>query len=60
MHGYTIGLLHGLEQEILYAHHDVYTNTEAPAEVVNTQTFYEKMYLENNKPITYLKFKLKF
>jgi tRNA (guanine-N7-)-methyltransferase len=59
MHGYTLGLLQGLGEEIQYAHHDIYTNTEAPEEVVSTQTFYEKQYLEIHKPITYIKFKLK-
>ena len=33
MHGYTLGLLEGLGEEILYAHHNIYTNTEAPEEV---------------------------
>jgi tRNA (guanine-N7-)-methyltransferase len=60
MHGYTLGLLHGQEQEILYAHHDIYNNPHAPAVVLNTQTFYEKQYLETNKAITYIKFKLKY
>ncbi len=60
MHGYTLGLLHGQEQEILYAHHDIYTNPHAPEVVLNTQTFYEKQYLEVNKPITYIKFRLKY
>lgn len=59
MHGYTLGLLQGLGEEIIYAHHDIYTNTEAPEEVVGTQTFYEKQYLEIKKAITYIKFKLK-
>lgn len=58
MHGYTLGLLQGREEEIIYAHHDVYKNTEAPEEVVGTQTFYEKQYLEKNKAITYIKFRL--
>ncbi|MDP5076878.1 MAG: tRNA (guanosine(46)-N7)-methyltransferase TrmB [Nonlabens sp.] len=59
MHGYTLGLLQGLGEEILYAHHDIYTNTEAPEEVVGTQTFYEKQYLEVGKAITYIKFRLR-
>ncbi len=59
MHGYTLGLLQGLGEEILYAHHDIYTNTDAPEEVVGTQTFYEKQYLEIKKPITYIKFRLR-
>jgi len=58
MHGYTLGLLEGLGHEILYSHHDIYVNHEAPEDVVEIQTFYEKKYLEQDKPITYLKFKL--
>jgi tRNA (guanine-N7-)-methyltransferase len=60
MHGYTLGLLHGEGHEILYAHHDIYKNFHAPEEVISTQTFYEKQYLENNKPITYIKFKIRY
>jgi len=58
MHGYTIGLLQGLEQEIIYAHHHIYNNPETPKEATNVQTFYEKQYLEKGKAITYLKFRL--
>ena len=59
MHGYTIGLLQAREEEIIYAHHDIYSNLEAPEEVVGTQTFYEQQYLEKGKAITYLQFDLK-
>ncbi|UGU16683.1 tRNA (guanosine(46)-N7)-methyltransferase TrmB [Sinomicrobium kalidii] len=58
MHGYTLGLLHGLGHEICYAHHDVYRNEYSPEEVTGIQTFYEKQYLEQQKPITYIKFRL--
>ncbi|MEE9349244.1 MAG: tRNA (guanosine(46)-N7)-methyltransferase TrmB [Flavobacteriaceae bacterium] len=58
MHGYTLGLLQGLKQDILYAHHHIYNNSESPKEATSVQTFYEKQYLKNNKAITYLKFKL--
>jgi len=58
MHGYTLGLLHGLGHEVLYAHHDIYSNHMAPKEVVDIQTFYEKQYLEQDKAITYIKFKI--
>lgn len=58
MHGYTLGLLHGLGYEINYANHDVYKNEGSPAEVLDLQTFYEKQYLEKGKPITYIQFKL--
>ncbi|WP_417885277.1 tRNA (guanosine(46)-N7)-methyltransferase TrmB [Zunongwangia sp.] len=59
MHGYTLGLLHGQGQEVIYANHNVYKNEGAPEEVTQIQTFYEKQYLENNKPITYIKFRVK-
>lgn len=59
MHGYTLGILEGLGHEIIYAHHDIYVNHEAPEEVVGIQTFYEKQYLDKKKSITYLKFRLK-
>jgi tRNA (guanine-N7-)-methyltransferase len=59
MHGYTLGLLHGEGHEILYANHDVYKQEGSPEEVTSIQTFYESQYLEHNKPITYIRFKLK-
>ena len=58
MHGYTLGLLHGLGHEIIYANHDVYKNEGSPKEVLELQTFYEKQYLEMGKPITYIQFKV--
>ncbi len=58
MHGYTLGLLHGLDLEILYANHDVYKNAGSPDEVLKIQTFYENQYLEKGKPITYIKFRV--
>ncbi|MEM6892641.1 MAG: tRNA (guanosine(46)-N7)-methyltransferase TrmB [Bacteroidota bacterium] len=58
MHGYTLGLLHGLGHDIVYANHDVYRNEGSPKEVLDIQTFYEKGYLEKGKPITYVQFRL--
>lgn len=58
MHGYTLGLLHGKQHEVLYANHDIYKLHGGPEEVTSIQTFYESHYLEQNKPITYIKFKL--
>lgn len=58
MHGYTLGILEGLNHDILYSHHDIYVNHEAPEDVIDIQTFYEKQYLEKGKAITYLNFKL--
>ncbi|SRX73333.1 tRNA (guanosine(46)-N7)-methyltransferase TrmB [Aequorivita antarctica] len=59
MHGYTLGLLHGLDEIIEYAHHDVYGSQGAPDAVTNIQTFYEKQYLEIGKKITYILFKFR-
>lgn len=58
MYGYTLGLLHGEGHEVLYAHHDIYSNEYSPKEVTGIQTFYEMQYLEQKKPITYIKFKI--
>jgi tRNA (guanine-N7-)-methyltransferase len=58
MHGYTLGLLHGLGMEVLYANHNIYTNEGSPKEVLDIQTFYEKQYLEKEKPITYIQFRI--
>lgn len=60
MHGYTLGLIQGSGHELIYAHHDIYSNTQIQKELVEIQTFYEKQYLKNNKPITYTQFRLKY
>jgi len=59
MHGYTLGLLHGLGETIEYAHHDVYGSEGAPQEVTSIQTFYEKQYLAKDKKITYVQFRFR-
>lgn len=59
MHGYTLGLLHGEGHTVLYANHDVYKQEGSPDEVTGIQTHYESLYLEKNKPITYIRFKIK-
>ncbi|PZQ81609.1 MAG: tRNA (guanosine(46)-N7)-methyltransferase TrmB [Flavobacterium johnsoniae] len=59
MHGYTLGLLHGEGHEVLYSNHNVYKNEGSPEVVTSIQTFYEKQYLEINKAITYIRFKIK-
>ena len=59
MHGYTLGLLHGEGHEVLYANHDVYKQEGSPEEVTGIQTYYESQYLEHDKAITYIRFKIK-
>ena len=58
MHGYTLGLLHGAGHEVLYANHNVYKQEGSPEEVTSIQTFYESQYLKQNKPITFIRFKI--
>jgi tRNA (guanine-N7-)-methyltransferase len=58
MHGYTLGILHGSGIPVLYSNHDIYHNGGAPREVLETQTFYEKQFLDQDKAITYLSFSL--
>lgn len=59
MHGYTLGLLHGEGHEVVQANHNVYKNEYSPKTVTGIQTFYEKQYLEQKKPITFVEFKIK-
>ncbi|RZN84207.1 MAG: tRNA (guanosine(46)-N7)-methyltransferase TrmB [Winogradskyella sp.] len=58
MHGYTLGLLHGTGHQVLYANHNVYKQEGSPEEVTEIQTFYESQYLEQDKPITYIRFQI--
>lgn len=58
MHGYTLGLLHGLGHKVEYANHDVYRQEGSPEEVTEIQTYYEETYLAKDKAITYIRFKI--
>ncbi len=58
LHGYTLGVLEHYPSELLYAHHDIYNNLYSPKHATAVQTFYEKIYLNEGKPITYMQFKL--
>ena len=58
MHGYTLGLLHGLGHEVEYANHDVYRKEGSQEEVTEIQTYYEETYLAKDKAITYIRFKI--
>lgn len=59
LHGYTLGLLQGAGHEILYANHDIYRLEGSPEAVTGIQTFYEKQYLQEGKPITYIRFRIR-
>ena len=58
LYGYTLGLIESGWGKLDYAHHDIYHNVHAPEEATAVQTFYEKKFLDENKPITYIKFQL--
>lgn len=55
--GYTLGVASQMG-EVMYAHHDIYNNTEAPKAATAIQTFYEQMFLEKGKAITYMQFRV--
>lgn len=57
LHGYTLGLLQGMGITPDYTHHDIYGNPHAPKHVTEIQTHYEKLFLKDNKDITYLSFR---
>jgi len=57
LHGYLIGLIQGMGDEIIYSNHDIYNCSGAPIEATAIQTYYESLYLTEAKPITYLKFR---
>lgn len=52
---YTIDMLKKENHGILFATDDLY-NSEYNGDAVDIQTFYEKMFLNEGKPITYIKF----
>ncbi len=61
LHGYTLGLLQGLGNEILSAHHDIYGAPEyEPGTPLlrEIQTYYEGLFSAKGKTITYIKFRV--
>jgi len=60
LHGYTLGLLENLNIKPLFSNHDIYKNNNAPNEVLNIKTHYEKLFLEENKNISYLSFNFNY
>lgn len=59
MHGYTLGLLQGEGHDIIYANHNIYVNEGSPADVTEIKTFYENQYLDKNKAITFVSFRIR-
>lgn len=57
LHGYTLGIIEGIGIDPIFSNHDIYSNNNAPKEVLEIKTFYEKKFIDSKK-ITFLKFKL--
>ena len=62
LHGYTHGVIQLEGHEVVRSTHDVYhpDHSDIPAIVTEVQTYYESMFLEEGKKITYIKFRLKY
>ena len=54
--GYTLGVIAN-QGEILYAHHDIYNNSNPPQKAIDIQTFYEQKFLLEGKAITFIQFR---
>ncbi len=61
LHGYTLGLLQGLNLPILAAHHDIYGAPEFDPDTPllrEIKTYYEQLFEAKGKTITYIKFQI--
>ena len=57
LHGYTLGIIEGHEHSLEDAEHDIY-NAQLQRPHLHIKTHYEKLFLEKDMPITYLRFSL--
>ena len=58
LHGYTLGIIEGHQHILEDAEHDIY-NAVLKRENLEIKTHYEKLFLDQDMPITYLRFRLK-
>ncbi len=58
LHGFTLGIIAGEKHVLEDSSHDLY-NSPSIREHMEIKTHYEKIYLEKEMPITYLRFRLK-
>ena len=58
LHGFTLGVITAEGHILEDSTHDLY-NSKVVREHMEIKTYYEKMYLDQGMPITYLKFRLK-
>jgi len=59
LYGYTLGVLEKIEGKIIKNSHDIYNSyLMEKHQFLSIQTFYEKKFLKNNQPITYICFQI--
>ena len=59
LHGYMLGLISGNDfLELIYSNNDIYNQSGSPTYVTEIKTFYELKFLDENKAITYISFKI--
>lgn len=60
LHGYTLGIIAANDYKTLISNHDIYNSStrELPSYLYDIQTHYERLFLKENKKITYIKFNL--
>ncbi len=58
LYDYSLGVIGEYQHLPEFTTHDLYSEAAAPEPAVSIQTFYEKMFLEEGKPICYLVFRL--
>jgi tRNA (guanine-N7-)-methyltransferase len=57
LHGYTLGIIEGHQHHLEDAEHDIY-NAQLKRSNLEIKTHYEKLFLEKDMPINYLRFRL--
>ena len=55
LHGYTLGVLEKIDAKVITSKNDIYKHCIMDDRLY-IKTYYEKIFLENNQPITYLAF----
>ena len=59
LHGYMLGLIGASKSlKLIYSNHDIYNNSGSPKYVTEIKTFYELKFLNENKAITFLSFRI--
>ena len=59
LHGYMLGLISGNDfLELTYSNNDIYNQSGSPTYVTEIKTFYELKFLDENKAITFISFRI--